>query len=165
MPSSGERFFRALTLVTLVSLLCLTGFTRVGQAVVPQGESVPGNQELNESTLDSMALAARKAFAAITNPQLEERMATRRAFQQRAYADILRHTLESDGLGALIAYCRAELRLEFFLPSNTIYTFINISVPEREDRLPGRLFQYSSGPIAIPLPEDRSFPADPWSDQ
>jgi hypothetical protein len=118
---------------------------------------------LSESALDSLAQAARDAVAGIRNLQLEERRATRRMYQQRSYAELMRHTLASDGLGALIAYSRAELRLEFFLPRNTIYTYVPVSVPDPHDSLPGRLYQPRSGPIAIPLPEDRTFPADPWS--
>jgi hypothetical protein len=162
MPPTGIRHSRWTLHCALISLVCLAGFTLSGQRVDAQDQSDPGNQELSESTLDSLAQAARDAVTGIRNVQLEERRATRRLYQQRAYADILRHTRESDGLGALLAYCRAELRLEFFLPRNTIYTYVNISVPEREDRLPGRLYQHRSGPIAIPLPENRTFPADPW---
>jgi hypothetical protein len=163
MPFRCSRISRGILLVACVSLLCLLSLTRPAHFAVAQEQSERGGERVSESMQDSLAQQFRSAVAGLTNPQLEERKATRRLFQQRAYAEILEKTLASDGLGALIAYLRAQLRLEFFLPRNTLFTYIRINAPARRDNLPGKLFQQETGPYAIPLPEDRSFPADPWS--
>jgi hypothetical protein len=150
---------------------------RIGTAAIPaafvaltffpsplhaQEETGSVERVLSESAQDSLAREVRKAMAGMTTAQLEERKANRRLLQQRGYAEILSRTLAADGLGALIAYCRSALRLEFSLPRNTLVVYISVNSPPRRDSLAGPLFQYGSGPLAVPLLEDRSFPADPW---
>jgi hypothetical protein len=111
---------------------------------------------------DTAAARFRRALESISTPELERRKSARRQLQQRTYAEILDHTLRDDGLGALLAYLRGMLRLEFSLPQNTLYYYVPVTAPAYRDTLPGTFFRASSGPFVIPLREDRDFPEDPW---
>jgi hypothetical protein len=78
-------------------------------------------------------------------PEFRERKKIRREFQRAGYANMLHDILSLDGLGALLSFIRTRLQIEYSLPHNTIY-FPDVR---------GNLW---------PLPEDWTFPADPWAD-
>lgn len=78
-------------------------------------------------------------------PEFYERKQNRRKFQRAGYTTILRDVLAFDAVGALFSFIRTRLQIEYALPHNTIY------------------FRTVSGGI-MPLPEDWTFPADPWTD-
>jgi hypothetical protein len=147
----------------LLPTLFLTLFLSLeAMSVRAQEKRVPADTNPSEAVQDSLAQEWRKAMAGLTTPELERRKANRLRWQRQGYADILSRTLASDGLGAMLAYCRSALRLEFSLPRNTLVVYLPVNVPGPRERLPGPLFQYSSGPVAVPLREDRAFPENPW---
>ncbi len=111
---------------------------------------------------DSLAAAVRSAIAGMTTPELEARKARRRLLQQHGYVSILSQTLRADGLLALIMYTRVSLQLEYSLPRNTLYVYVPVRQPAVRDSTGRRFHTFRSGPIAVPLNEDRSFPEDPW---
>jgi len=78
-------------------------------------------------------------------PEFYERKEARRQLQRAGYTTILHDVLALDPVGALFSFFRTRLQIEYSLPHNTIY------------------FRTVSGGL-IPLPEDWTFPADPWAD-
>lgn len=66
-----------------------------------------------------------------------------RAFWQHHYSSMLLDVRRGDGLGALLAYLRMKMQLEFSLD----HTPICYETPLHS---------------MIPLPQDWTFPADPW---
>ncbi len=111
---------------------------------------------------DSLAAAVRTAMAGMTTPELEARRARRRHMQQHGYASVLSQTLRSDGLWALVMYARTSLKLEYSLPRNTLYVYVPVRQPAARDSTGEHFAVFRSGPMAVPLREDRSFPEDPW---
>lgn len=79
----------------------------------------------------------------VATPEFRRRKAERRGFQRAGYAHVLHDALSLDAAGALVAFFRMRLQLEYSLPQNTIYL--------RDD-----------AGVLWPLPEDRAFPEDPW---
>jgi hypothetical protein len=154
----------ALLALFLTSFFSLTAIPLHAQEKgAPAGKgSIVAVRDSSVAFQDSLAQEWRKAMASLTTPELEQRKANRLLSQRQGYAEILNRTLASDGLGAMLAYCRSALRLEFSLPRNTLVVYIPVTQPVRRDTLPGPLYQFRSGPIGIPLREDRSFPEDPW---
>jgi hypothetical protein len=99
----------------------------------------------------------------LTSPELEQRKNIRREYQQRHYAEILYELALMDAPGALLASARSQAQLELQLPSNTLTVVIPIKQPPPPPPgMPGSTGA-PSAPWVIPLFEDRSFPADPWS--
>jgi len=99
----------------------------------------------------------------LTSPELEHRKKNRSEYQQRHYAAILYELAMMDAPGALLASARSQTQLEVQLPSNTLTVVIPIKQPPPP---PPGMPAFTGGPSApwvIPLFEDRSFPADPWS--
>jgi hypothetical protein len=144
---------RALLLWFLLPLTLLTG-----DYVVPRG--VGGGDDARQ---DSLAAAVRKAMAGMTTPALEERKARRRVLQQQSYASLLSNTLQQDGLWALITYTRMSLQLEYSLPRNTLVVYVPVRQPaQRDSSAMMRTTGAPSGPVTVPLFEDRTFPEDPW---
>jgi hypothetical protein len=112
--------------------------------------------------LDSLARVFLRGEAELTSPEFERRKMVRREFQRRGYAGMLSRVLDHDGLGALLCCTRITAQIEYYLPHNTLYVTVPIvAPPQKETRIPG-FYSFSSPPMAIPLIEDRSFPADPW---
>lgn len=73
------------------------------------------------------------------------RRKTRREFQRTGYTNILHDVLALDALSALLSFIRTRLQIEYALPHNTIY------------------FRTDTGALEA-LPEDWTFPADPWTE-
>ena len=112
--------------------------------------------------LDSLNAAYKAALSKLTSPQFEERKRVLRGYQQRGYVDVLSHAVELDGLSALLAYARVKSQIAYSIPHHRLYLYIPvIQPPNREPHLPG-FTGAPSPPIGIPLPDDWSFPADPW---
>jgi hypothetical protein len=94
---------------------------------------------------------------------LEARKAVRRECQRQHYAEVLYEVTRMDAVGALLAAVRSQAQMEIELPHNTLYTTVPVlQAPKGATRLPGTTGK-PSGPIQIPLYEDRRFPADPWA--
>jgi hypothetical protein len=94
------------------------------------------------ASLEAHIRANVKAYA---TPEYRARKTQRREFQRAGYAGVLHDILALDAAGALLSYIRTRLQIEYSLPHNTIYF--------RDD--PGKSWA---------LPEDWTFPADPWAD-
>jgi hypothetical protein len=96
-------------------------------------------------TSASITAHMRENIGEYATPEFRGRKALRREFQRAGYASVLHDLLAFDAAGALLAFVRCRLQLEYSLPHNTIYF--------RDDT--GKLWA---------LPEEWSFPADPWAD-
>ena len=77
--------------------------------------------------------------------EFRARKTVRRKFQRAGYANTLHDVLAFDAVGALLSFIRTRLQIEYSLPHNTIW------------------FRTDAG-VLMPLPEDWTFPADPWKD-
>lgn len=110
---------------------------------------------------DSTAEAFRHAVRRMSSPELEARKVHRLALQRRGYAAILHEVLRRDPIAALFTTVRTKAQLDIHLPQNTLYVFVPVNAPERTSKF--QVFSPpASGPMMIPLFEDRSFPEDPW---
>ncbi len=157
MPSPDESML-ALARNTFLCLTFLLPLVLTG----PDDVRPPGDGVESAAHQDSLVAAVRAAMAGMTTPELEQRKARRRLLQQNGYTSILSHTVRYDGLWALIEYSRVSLQLEYSLPRNTLFVYVPVRQPP-ESRREGSHFQtFRSGPMAVPLIEDRSFPEDPW---
>ena len=132
--------------------------------VLGSGLLISGSPALSQGLVDdSLSALHRASTTRLTTPELEKRVAARRAMQQKGYADILFHTLRNDGFWGIIASARSHLQLEYSLPREPLIIYVPIRQPEqRGPRLPG-FTGAPSPPAAIPLFENRVFPEDPWA--
>ena len=111
---------------------------------------------------DSLRALMKHQLDRLSSPELEARKARRRWFQQRGYTHVLSEVVRHDGLGAVISYLRLVARLELALPDSRLFLYVPVQQPrERRSGLPGFTGR-PSGPMAVPLREDRGFPVDPW---
>jgi len=111
---------------------------------------------------DSLRTVMKHELDRLSSPELEARKARRRWFQQRGYTHVLSEVVRHDGLGAVISYLRLVARLELALPQNRLFLYVPVQQPRRtRPGLPGFTGR-PSGPMAVPLREDREFPVDPW---
>jgi hypothetical protein len=118
----------------------------------------------DQHMMDSLAAEFRRRAAELTSPALEQRKADRRRMQKRGYAEVLAEVLRDDGPGALFAFARMKLHLEFSLPNDNLVVYYPIVPPDaRRDSLPG-FTTFGSKLYPFPLVEDRRIPADPWED-
>jgi hypothetical protein len=110
-------------------------------------ESVVAAPQTTMELLDS-AMGVRELILAnmdrFATPEYLHWKASLRSFQREHYASILMHVRKGDAGGALLSYLRMKLRLEFSMNHKPI-TFRNARGEE------------------IPLPQDWSFPRDPWA--
>ncbi|MCC6398697.1 MAG: hypothetical protein IT282_16905 [Bacteroidetes bacterium] len=110
---------------------------------------------------DSAAEAFANAVRRLTSRELEARKLHRLTLQRRGYAAILHDVLRRDALGALFATIRTKAQLDIHLPQNTLYAYIPVRTPDHTSQF--QVFSPpASGPMKIPLFEDKSFPEDPW---
>jgi hypothetical protein len=159
---TGRPFRRGVSMrLTRASLLCLVLlFPFVFRM---EGDTSRSKERWSEAARqDSLEQAVRTAMARMTTPELEQRRARRRLLQQEGYVSVLAEALRSDGLQALITYTRVSLQLEYSLPRNTLFVYVPVRQPPGRDTTGTHFYSYHSGPFAVPLYEDRSFPEDPW---
>jgi hypothetical protein len=97
---------------------------------------------------DSLARIFSQRLAKISTPAYEQRRRLQREFQQRGYANVLMDVITLDGLSALASYVKTKLQIEYSLLHTTLFAYF--SVP------------HTGKQVAIPLPEEWSFPEDPW---
>lgn len=96
---------------------------------------------------DSLATIFNAKISKLTSPVLEERKRTRLAMQRRGYSDVLMNVLSHDAAGAIFSYVRMRLHIEYSISHRPVYLKIPISGGKTMDVL---------------LPDDWSFPPDPW---
>jgi hypothetical protein len=113
--------------------------------------------------MDSLRAAYEQSLRTLSSPELEARMDCRRQLQQQGYAEVLHELLNGDALSALLSWLRTSLQLEYSIPQRPLYVFVRPREVPRDTSLAGRMLPAFTEPIPIPLYEDRSFPADPWS--
>lgn len=105
----------------------------------------------------------REAVRRLRTPEFERRVIARRRMQQRHYAEVLYEMALGDAPGAMLTTLRSRAQLKLQLPDNTLYVSIPVEQPPApRSGLPGSTGS-PSPPMSIPLPEDRTFPVDPWS--
>ncbi len=134
----------------------------MGIPSVPENTMIPGSVDSSIAS-DSAATAFRKALGQLTSPALEQRKSARRALQQTGYATVLYEVVQRDAPGALIMAVRSKARLDYALPSNTLYVTVPITGSGRQSGPLSVLTPPSSPPLRIPLVEDFIFPVDPWA--
>ena len=143
----------------LVLILCLA-VPMAGRLNPPH--QAAGEQLPDSAGYDSLARAYRNAIRAFTTPELEKRMAARRAVQRTGYCAALSGVIRRDPLDGLLAYIRMRLQLEFTLPNDQLVAYFpsQYKVPE----IPGvpRIAGGQNAMTVVPLYEDKSLPADPW---
>ena len=122
-------------LVVTMTILLNTVSVSLGQTL--------GNTDSLEQEYDRMVIRN-------YTPLIERRKEERRAIQRRGYAEVAMDAKRWDGLSALISIVKAKLLIEFTLPHNTLW----IVAP-----IPGMAMS------GIPIPEDWTYPADPWKRQ
>lgn len=143
----------------LLLAICLGLAISVHLTHTQSNPTFPASERLQDSLRNEVSAA----IARLTSPELEARKARRRALQQKGYADILFHVLRRDGLWGLFSYFRLSSQLEYSLPQNTLYIYLPVKTsPTRRDSSVWGFTGAPSGPMAVPLNEDRSFPEDPW---
>lgn len=148
--------------MTLNSLLVLAVLTCAGTSACPVMASAQPKPPDDDVRADSLARAYREASRTFTTPELERRMAARRAVQRNGYCASLAGVLRRDAVDALFSYLRMRLQLEFSLPHDQLFAY----VPSRYvvEALPGvpPVVGAPNAMTVVPLSEDRSFPQDPW---
>jgi hypothetical protein len=139
----------------VILLLLLSSGTRLStqdQAARPGGDV----------SVDSQARAYAAAIRAFKTPELEKRIAARRAIQRSGYCACLSGLIRRDPLEALLAYLRMQLQLEFTLPNDQLMAYFpsQYKVPQ----MPGvpRVAGGQNAMTVVPLYEDKALPADPW---
>ena len=111
---------------------------------------------------DSLGAEYRRRLSLLTSPELEKRMANRRKVQREGYAGVVSGVVRRDGLGALLAYARMRLQLEFSLPNDVLIAYFPLlHDASLQDSLSAST-TFGSRLYGVPLIEDRSFPRDPW---
>jgi hypothetical protein len=148
---------RAACLVLLL-FLCPLSTRAEAPPRPPRGAAAPEDGRAS----DSLAAEYRRRVDLLTSPELEKRKSDRRRVQRRGYAAVLAGVVRRDGLGALLAYARLRLQLEYSLPHDVLIAYYPVLRRESlQDSLPG-FTTFGSGLYGVPLREDRSFPRDPW---
>jgi hypothetical protein len=115
-----------------------------------------------QDEMDSLAAEYRRRLSGLTSPALEKRKADRRRVQREGYAGVLSEVVRRDGLGALLAYARMRLQLEFSLPNDILIAYIPLLHDATLQDSLSLTTTFGSRLYAVPLIEDRSFPLDPW---
>jgi len=143
---TGHSRVRGLMQVSCVILLL---------AASPQGTALRSQSRFNPPVMlhdpvlpDTSASLPRYIATHIdefATPEFYERKRERRKFQRDGYTDILQEVLGLDAVGALFSFIRTRLRIEYALLHNTIY------------------YRTVNGGL-MALPEDWTFPVDPWAD-
>jgi hypothetical protein len=117
-----------------------------------------------EPDFDRLAAPIRQAVHAMTHPELERRRTLLRSMQRHGYAAAVQNILEGDPFSALLVSLRTSVQVEFHLPHTPIVIYIPVAQPPpRDDHLPG-FTGAPSPPLPVVLPEDRTFPHDPWKE-
>jgi hypothetical protein len=141
------------------SLLLLTLACALGM----NSGATPGQQEIKEENLDSLASAFRSATSELTTPEFERRKQALLLLQRQGYVQTLYDVIAGDGPGALISLARVHARIEYRLPHNQLYVYISPTPrPQAKARSPWQFLAPESAQMSIPLVQDWTFPADPW---
>lgn len=122
-----------------------------------------GQQEMKDENLDSLANTFRSATSRLTTPEFERRKESLRLLQRQGYVQTLYDVIAGDGPSALISLARVHARIEYHIPHNQLYVYVPPpSRPPSTTQSPWQFLAPEQGPMAIPLVQDWTFPADPW---
>ena len=147
--------------VVLAPILFIVAAALTQPPFEPNRADGPGESAPSFAPDDSAAEAFRHAVRHMSSPELEERKANRLTLQRRGYAAVLHDVVRRDPIGALFATIRTKAQLDIHLPQNTLYAIVPVNAPGNTSKF--QVFSPpASGPMMIPLFEDRSFPEDPW---
>jgi hypothetical protein len=136
----------AIRLAEMKSPALLTLIAAITLTLLP---SLTGAQTIADRNLDSMAKALNIEIAKLTSPQLEQRKRVRAAMQRSCYTHVLSEMLLDDGLSAIISFLKAKLNIEYSLSHRPLSILVRI------ERSGGKVWP-------ITLPDDWTFPVDPW---
>jgi hypothetical protein len=132
--------------------------------VVPAAGS-SSSARAQAGSADTSGASFRRQRAAFSTPKLEQRNAARLSLQRRGYVSVLEGVLRDDPVDAILCYIRMRLHLEFSLPHDMLVEYEPIvRPPKRHDGVPD-FFTYGDQWFSVPLPEDWTFPEDPWRKQ
>ena len=119
-------------------------------------------QLLDPAKSDSAVSAYKKASAGLSTPESKRRKQERREVQRHGYTSTLLQVVRQDGISALIAYARMRLQIEYSLDHAPIYYKASVEFPEGPSSALLRSYTLDPGPVYFTIPEDWSFPRDPW---
>ena len=111
---------------------------------------------------DSAVSAYKKASAGLSTPESKRRKQERREVQRHGYTSTLLQVVRQDGISALIAYARMRLQIEYSLDQAPIYYKASAEFPGGPSSALLQSYTFGSEPVYIAIPEDWSFPRDPW---
>jgi hypothetical protein len=97
---------------------------------------------------DSLGQIFSRRLTKISTPAYEHRRQILKELQRRGYANVLMDVVTFDGLSAFATYLKIKLQIEYSLLHTTLFAYF--------------LVPHTGKQVAIPLPEDWSFPEDPW---
>lgn len=106
--------------------------------------------QTSQSPLDTLRLTKVPFDSLIMRfraPELERRKEERRVIQRRAYAEALFEVTGGENVLGLLSYLKGLLQLRYWLNQPTLY----ITPPNPRFGIRG-----------VPIPEDWSWPEDPW---
>jgi hypothetical protein len=148
--------------VTLTSVIVLGGLVLAASPALPAPAEAQQREPVEEFRADSMARAYREAARTVTTPELERRIAARRAVQRSGYCTTLAAVIRHNALDALLSYIRMRLHLDFSLPHDQLFAYIPSQY--KVGPTPGipPVVGVPNAMTVVPLYEDRSFPPDPW---
>lgn len=120
-----------------------------------------------EAQLDSLARQLGHELSKVTTAEVERRKQTRREIQRKGYQNTLMEFLRGDTLGALLAFIKMNLQIEFSLPHNTIYIEqyfekMYFAVPYVLKYEDGTELVFDTKKVKLAVKEDWAFPNDPW---
>jgi hypothetical protein len=114
--------------------------------VISRFDAHAQSQSRSIQNWDSLAKVLNINISALTTPEFEQRKELRRSIQRKGYSNVLMDVLSHDAVSALVSFVKMRLHIEYSISHRPL------SVYARTAR----------GTFAIPLPDDWSFPADPW---
>ena len=128
------------------SALCGT-HTSYGQTT-PTVDNIRRSSSASQiDTLQSLTEYILQHLPQTTPKKLVHQMQVRNRFHRRGYPEVLSNVLRQDGLGALVAYFKMRLHVEFSMVHDVFW----IIEPD-----PG------TGVEGIAFPDNRDIPRDPW---
>jgi hypothetical protein len=138
----------------------------IGLAMSFSAGNAPAQKEVRDENLDSLSRAFQATTRALTTPEFERRKKVLRLFQQRGYVQVLTDVTADDGVSALLSLLKVNAQIAYHLPHNVLVFYIPpAGRPRPAKPSPWQFYGAQSQPYTIPLIQDWTFPADPWSDK
>jgi hypothetical protein len=128
--------------------------------------SAPAQKDIRNENLDSLSTSFQTKVKTFTTPEFDRRKKVLRMFQQRGYVEVLSDVVAEDGVSALLSLIKVNAQIAYHLPHNQLVLHIPLAeVPRPVTQNPWHFLASPSQPYDIPLVQDWTFPADPWSNR